>query len=361
MYSTCLFCHAKLGSNESIEHFPVGKRLAFDESNGRLWVICRKCERWNLTPIEERWEAIEECERAFRSATMRMSTDNIGLARVAGGLDLVRIGRPERPEFAAWRYGDQFGKRRRRNIATAGVAAGVLGLAALGPVFGASGILTLSALFVARGMNARDGSTKIPIAGAAYPFVVERKHLVGIRLLPDDSAGWMLDVPIRTPLVDPFNKARGERPPTGIRFQRKRFGSHAIFSGSEGLRAAGQVLSVLYRRGAARNSVESAVGYLGGANDPNAFLAREARRLDKRFGVDPVSTFPNHVRLAMEMAVNESVERRALQGELAQLELAWRQAEEIASISDNLLVPEEVADWVEARQGDNSDGPKSLM
>ncbi|HMH86422.1 MAG TPA: hypothetical protein VK529_10795, partial [Gemmatimonadaceae bacterium] len=63
MYSTCLFCHTELGANEAVEHFPVGRRLAFDAAKGRLWVVCRKCERWNLTPVEERWEAIEECER----------------------------------------------------------------------------------------------------------------------------------------------------------------------------------------------------------------------------------------------------------------------------------------------------------
>ena len=71
--------------------------------------MCRRCGRWNLTPIEERWEAIEQCERMFRSTKLRVSTDEIGLAKVKEGLELVRIGEPQRPEFAAWRYGDQFG------------------------------------------------------------------------------------------------------------------------------------------------------------------------------------------------------------------------------------------------------------
>jgi hypothetical protein len=109
MYRTCLFCSNDLGHNEAIEHFPIGRRLAFDAAKGRLWVVCRKCERWNLTPLEERWEAIEECERAFRGTRLRLSTDEIGLARLKEGLDLVRIGDPQRPELAAWRYGDQFG------------------------------------------------------------------------------------------------------------------------------------------------------------------------------------------------------------------------------------------------------------
>lgn len=107
MYSTCLFCYRDLGRNEFVEHFQIGRRLAFDAAKGRLWVVCRGCQRWNLTPLEERWEAIEECERAFSDTKLRVSTDNIGLARVREGLELVRIGAPKRPEMAAWRYGDR--------------------------------------------------------------------------------------------------------------------------------------------------------------------------------------------------------------------------------------------------------------
>src|SRR5688572_16251896 len=114
MYSHCLFCHAPLGSNEVVEAFPVGRRLAFDPAKGRLWVVGGACERWNLTPLEERWEAIEQCERLFRDTRLRVSTDNVGMARLREGLALVRIGAPQRPEFAAWRYGDQFGRRRQR-------------------------------------------------------------------------------------------------------------------------------------------------------------------------------------------------------------------------------------------------------
>jgi hypothetical protein len=110
-----MFCHAGLGSNEAIEHFPVGRRLAFDAAKGRLWAVCRSCERWNLSPLEERWEAIEECERLFRDTKLRVSTENIGLARLKEGTTLVRVGDPQRPEMAAWRYGDRF-HRRRQNI-----------------------------------------------------------------------------------------------------------------------------------------------------------------------------------------------------------------------------------------------------
>ena len=50
----------------------------------------------------------------------RSSTENIGIARHREGLDLIRIGKPPRGEFAAWRYGDQF-RRRYRLAALGGV------------------------------------------------------------------------------------------------------------------------------------------------------------------------------------------------------------------------------------------------
>src|ERR1700712_4562797 len=146
MYSTCLFCNSDLGRNETFETFPVGKRLAFDAAKGRLWVVCKKCERWNLSPLEERWEAIESAEKLYRDTRRRVSTDEIGLAKLRDGTDLVRIGAPLRPEFAAWRYGDQFGRRRRRQMIIAGggiaaISAVVIGGATAGVGIGSFGWL----------------------------------------------------------------------------------------------------------------------------------------------------------------------------------------------------------------------------
>src|SRR5215475_7721214 len=110
MYTTCLFCHSDLGANHFFPTFPVGRRLAFDAKKGRLWVICTRCGRWNLTPLEERWEAIDESERLFRGTRLRMSTDNIGLARFRGDFELVRIGPAMLPEIASWRYGTRLAR-----------------------------------------------------------------------------------------------------------------------------------------------------------------------------------------------------------------------------------------------------------
>src|SRR5690606_3359606 len=85
MYRNCIFCSRDLGRNESIESFQVGARLAFDSWRGRLWVVCPACGRWNLTPLEERWEAVEACERLFRDTRMRVQRENIGLAKLEDG------------------------------------------------------------------------------------------------------------------------------------------------------------------------------------------------------------------------------------------------------------------------------------
>ena len=56
-----------------------------------------------------------------------------------------------------------------------------------------------------------------------------------------------------------------------------------------------------------------------------------------------ISAYPTSVRLAMEMALHEDAERRAMEGELAELAAAWREAEQVAGIADNLLLPPHVA------------------
>jgi hypothetical protein len=42
------------------------------------------------------------------------------------------------------------------------------------------------------------------------------------------------------------------------------------------------------------------------------------------------------------MALHEESERRAMDGELAELERAWRDAEEVAGIADSLGLPESI-------------------
>jgi hypothetical protein len=320
MFTACIFCHAPLGANEAVEHFPVGRRLAFDPARGRLWVVCRACERWNLTPLEERWEAIEECERLFGATRLRVSTDNVGLARLREGLELVRIGEPQRPEFAAWRYGDQFGRRRRLNLIRAGLGLGAVGALLVGGAVAGVGIGGFGWWLIQSGQLAVKGSpgkivARIPDADGTL-LRVRRKHLPHVRLLPEGEGGWSLGVP------------RGHRQLTYL-------------SGDPALRAAGLLLPQMNRYGGRREQVAEAVRLLEEQPDPRRYFARLARTRALGKPVT-VAEHPEPVRLALEMATHEDVERRALEGELAELELAWREAEEIAAIADDLLLPSSV-------------------
>src|SRR5918992_1761358 len=200
MYATCLFCNYDLGRNEALEHFPVGRRLAYDAAKGRLWVVCRTCERWNLSPLEERWEAIEECEHSYSATRLRVSTDNIGLARLREGLELVRIGRPQRPEFAAWRYGDQFGRRRRRHLIYSGIGlAAVMGIVVAGPATGIVAGGSWGVWQVANSLHdlyqARRVRVRLKLPGVAEPAIIRRRHLNDARLVSAADVGtWQLHV-----------------------------------------------------------------------------------------------------------------------------------------------------------------------
>lgn len=340
MYGTCLFCTQRLGTNEVVEFFPVGQRLAFDASRGRLWVVCRRCERWNLTPIEERWEAIEECERLFADARKRVSTDNIGLARLDEGLELVRIGEPLRGEFAAWRYGDQFGRRHKRALAT-GSALAVAGAAA------AVGALLLSATVgggywaylagenYAKRKNARKLIARVP-TDDGEELTVLGEHLSAVRLAPEIGnekvLGWKIEVP----------HIEGSRYLTG------ECASHA----------ASLLMPTINKAGGTRSSVDRAVRRLENFDDPATYmLSAAAESIHSSRPGGAVIKLPGDIRLAIEMAVNEQAERHAFEGDMWLLEHAWKQAEEIASIADDLTTPAEIdfelMDLQRRNRGDN--------
>jgi hypothetical protein len=353
MYSTCIFCHADLGSNDAVEHFPVGRRLAFDAAKGRLWVVCRKCERWNLTPLEERWEAIEECERLFSETRLRASTDNIGMARIREGLELVRIGSPQRPEMAAWRYGDQFGRRRRRHL-TYTTIAGVLvaGVVIAGPATGivAGGgwgvwniLQNANQLYQQRRVRAR-----LTIPDVDKPVLIRLKQLNRVSVMRVDD-GWGLAIPLsgaRHAAVLPSGRIMR---PSSLNAQPD---SVRVLTGAEAMRAAAKLLPAINASGAKKEQVASAVELIGNAPAPaklfetvaGGFSPARRRRRSTALPGHALSNLRMEMRLALEMATHEESERRALEGELALLEAEWRQAEEIASIADDMFVTDATRD-----------------
>jgi hypothetical protein len=344
MYSTCLFCHSDLGANEAIEHFAIGRRLAFDGAKGRLWVVCRRCERWNLTPLEERWEAIEECERSYRATKLRTSTDQIGLARLSEGLELVRIGKPLRPEFAAWRYGDQFGARRRRNIIkVTAVAAAAAAVPLIGPTLGLSlsggGYSVFHIANFAHTMYQRQRiAARLPGSDGKLLLVRNQDVDQTVILTPTGHAPWGLRISHRKGRDSgvPWWRYSADADMTNIR-------------GDDAIRAAAQLLPRINSRGASARVVQEAVTLASGKTDAigafsdAAHLAARKRSWNDWGKGAMLARMPDEMRLALEMISHEESERRALEGELALLEDAWREAEEIAAISDDMFLPEDIS------------------
>lgn len=370
MYRTCLFCHGDLGDNGAIESFPIGRRLAFDERKGRLWIVCPACERWNLSPLEERWEAVEACERRFRAESLRAHTDQIGLARLREGTELIRVGEPVRQEFAVWRYGDQLGRRMRSALTRIGV--GTVAVGALSGAAAATGIAG-AALF----------PPALLAAGAwgSALYINMRGRLRWFRVPGEDGrAHTMFRADLRETTLRP---ADGEE---GWILSLRHTAGWTELRGDAARRALGVVLPRVNRLGAGTGRVDDATALIeqhGGPDRLLASLAVESKRRSgdylaqradfRRHGQAPGGSWsPGRdltgapidqgslpqlgvaERLALEMSVHEESERWAMEHELRPLEVAWREAEEIAAIADRLTTPAEHERWIRERRGVSS-------
>jgi len=337
MYSTCIHCDRALGRNEVIEAFPVGGRLAFDSDKGRLWVVCPYCRRWNLTPLEERWEAVEECEKAFRKLRTRVHSDEIGAAQHPEGLRLIRIGDPLPVEFATWRYGEAMRHRLKRwgFYSVVGGTAGTL-IVLSGAVSG-----------FAAGM----------ILGQGWSVFHSLDRLLTRVTIPLPEGKFLKVKPHKVDLLNPTGESA-----FGLRVHHS--GGEIHLLGQDARRAASKVLPVINRFGARQGTVKTAVTQMAEVGGAEAFLDETWGKARPRPGSGirwvmsrdmkggSFLSLPGPTRLGLEMALQEEQERRALLGELAELKAAWREAEAIAQISDDLLLPGGIQDKLDAMRAE---------
>ncbi len=329
MFTRCLVCSTPFSPNETLEHFPLGSRIAFDPNRGRLWSICRHCKRWSLTPMEERWEALEELEKLVKDkARLLAQTDNIALLR-AENLQIVRVGQANLTEEAWWRYGRELTQRREQHqkvttVATVGAAAAIFGGMAAGGLglFGAwifwdkgPRKITDAARWFRFGSTAWRGDDSCLKCGHRFRNVAYRDR-GGLYLLP---AGHDHDqystLSYRCPSCGDYREG-------GLQLR-----------GQEAEHTLRRVLAFHHHAGATQQVVGSATRLLeeaGSANDLIRIMAKNGRRLG-----DLKSTGA----IALEIAANEKSEQRLLELELADLEDHWRREEELASIVDGELTP----------------------
>lgn len=342
MFSTCLHCTKSLGTNEAIETLPIGRRVAFDAAQGRLWVVCRHCAKWNLVPFDTRLESIDACERLYRDTRTRYATDNIGLARVKEGLELVRIGEPLRPEFASWRYGDSFGKRRRRNLLVGGAA-----IAGVGAVFAGASALGIGTAFAPHLINLVNLRTlgnrpvvRVP-GDDGLPIELAETMIPEVRVIKDPDTGWAL----RTKVLQP---ARARR-----KWFRSATAVEEVIRGAEAERLLASTLARRNRYDGTPRQLREAVELVESRGELSRLVIGGGMPTREGSGARKLLNLPARWRLAVEMALHEEREREALAGELKLLEWEWREAERLAKVADTLAIPPEVSDQLAERKGES--------
>lgn len=282
------------------------------------------------------------------------------MARLRDGTTLVRIGAPQRPEMAAWRYGDQFGRRRRRYVVnTASVAVATVGVMAVGPLFGLAGGAFVNLYNV--GSAIRGTRTVVRLKFDDRPVVrLNRFMLERVELHPDPEYGYALEVPVA-------RRWREWRQLHGRGWWRHVHPEVLTITGAEAVRAARILLPAINVTGGRAAAVRGAVDLLEQTPRANEIFTRFSREQPRRNRLSwsprtgrfltreeggNLARLSAPQRLALEMALHEDDERRALEGELAELEARWKEAEEIAAISDDLLVSPAILDKIRGSRGD---------
>ena len=287
MFSSCAFCNAAFDGDGGPSGLGVGRRIAFDEWKGRLWVVCPRCSRWNLTPFDDRLERIEVVARTASQGRIAASTEQVALIRWER-YDFVRVGKPPRVELATWRYGERLRNRQRERmkvVVPLTIAAIGLGIAANVAAGGGFGVIVwnvhrlVDGLYVSMVGRRRVNLMEPPIcAHCGSVLQLRARHVQYARVVPD---------------------------------------RHAIQVLRQGL------TFLNLSRGGRRRAEDAAreVDQVGGADHLVRDIAH--RELTLR------SLRPERG-LALEMAMDE-------RAEIEELERQWKEAEEIADIADGTL------------------------
>jgi hypothetical protein len=286
-----------------------------------------------------------------------MSTDNVGLARFRGEFELVRVGPALLPEIASWRYGTRLARFEPEVDHQPGLfirGARLIARATAGALVGYAHAVGFSDDAVLRMRTFRRGR------GVLLRTSDEFGHPSSFATLTSVPRNWCV----------PRKTHRGSSSSTTTAASRR-----SRVTGAARRRArCSRRLNV----GVATHAeVSHAIAKLDEAGDPEGYFTRVAslamRTSWGRFpdappeqqevhgsfserlalqlanrsfwgrggtGSDeqtPLFRLPAVDRLALEMAANEDIERRALLGELELLHAAWKDAEEIAAIADEMF------------------------
>ena len=358
MYSDCLRCNRSLGRNTELARLPVGRRIAFDSTKARLWVVCPSCDQWNLVPIEERWEALEECEKVVAEAATRVDGGGLGVARTAGGIELLRANGISNADIANARYGHRIANRQRLLQVS---------FAALGVLAAAAGIrATLSSGSPLVGVY-------IGIAAAYWLFHIWRNPPRGwvrvVRTTGQSTIVWPWQLR-EVRLAAPAPNKLPELVLPGL-------GAEVRLRGDEAVDFLTAFLPKVNGADCVDASLGRAISMVSEAEAQGRRLITEVRRKRSRRKRPPpqenlrpwqriamwmvhrplVDIAPED-RLALEMAVMEEAEQRELTRYAKSLTQALEDEGEIAELADDLLTPPQVqarlATFMQARSASDA-------
>jgi hypothetical protein len=243
------------------------------------------------------------------------------------------MGRPLLPEYAAWRYGDALLDRRRRFVRSqlgVGVAAALAAGAVPGALLAGADLIVATPFFVAAGATSwwSRRREQRPFAAALPGRDVEARRLADrfwkVRLGRTDEGEWLIEEHDAQAGV----LGRVFRPHSPARLT------------AEAARAAmSSLLAALAPWGANAAEVREASSTVEQSPEVEALFDTIAnhRWLGSESYRGALAMAAPASRLALEMALHEDDERRALAGELGALYARWEEAERIARSADGEL------------------------
>jgi hypothetical protein len=328
MLRQCFFCDRPF-PEMSLSAEPVrGCTIAYDPHRGRLWLVCSSCRRWSLTPIEDRWEVLDELERCRRDrARLLAETRNVSLLD-AGAVRLVRVGHAGLREEAWWRYGRELTRRHQRTlqILQRGEALDIL-LDFATPILRLLFVGWPVRRYVEPGVEPwldrarwRDfgpfawrGMLRCKVCGSRRDSVAFTEAEELMVAAASDPPG----VSVRCPQCRSLSE-----PESGFQLE-----------GADAARVLRRMLAYQNYDGASERQINAAMTLIDEAGSP-ADLSRDILCRRVRLG-----RLKSRELLALEIASNEEDERRLAEEELAGLERSWRAEEEIAAVADSELTP----------------------
>ena len=323
MFERCLFCERPFPNTEAFGGFACGRRVAWDAGRGRLWAICDGCHRWTLAPLEDRLSVIQSLERMARDrGRLALQTANIALL-YADPLVLLRVGKANLPEQAWWRYGREL-RRRRHIYESHGSRVSAYSFAAVASLSESLGLtdtglkIAWDAVPVADILRWRHFSTaawrgRVRCLQCNSVLLALRFDLSWwIHPLIDEQGGIALGVPCDR--CDPWTPEKVYR-----------------ITGEDAEDSLRRVLAYQNIAGASERMLNDATREIEAAGSALEFARLLPGRRASLWKLGPVRT------LALEIALNERVERRDLEREGREIEATWAREEEVARIVDDEL------------------------